>query len=335
MPAAEVLSFLSLAKPVVDLLGKAVLEEFNTTENAPLTTETVAGLLDRLVELKTLNLDDFVRTTLNLGDIDWSNFPAAVKKIEAAIESDLPAAVNKIGTAFESARELFKLPPSEKILNGLFDKLMAHNEAPPDRKKRGTLEKGVDGKLILDASREFRFWADENSLPEVEDDRENLPTRRGGTRPNPNHGSKSREIAREAYNNAWRSWSICLGISAKDSYGELLSQGPGAVAANREAEEKRANVLVKTVTTLPANYRAYTTVGGGGAASRGLEMELNGTLKWVYSEFQGTVAHEIGHLMGLDDEGNPSLLMSGVYSHVNEPQQGDIDAAKRAGWKVA
>ena len=69
-------------------------------------------------------------------------------------------------------------------------------------------------------------------------------------------------------------------------------------------------------------------------AAGGLEMGLNRQLAWTFSGFKGTVAHEIGHLLGLGDVKNPSLLMNESYKGVNKPQQGDIDEAVRKRWPM-
>ena len=115
---------------------------------------------------------------------------------------------------------------------------------------------------------------------------------------------------------AWDSWSEVLKLDIKQT---------------GVADKGDANVIIKTG-IFPGNILAKADVGPPG--NRQLNLTFDTSETWTAAEFQGTAAHEIGHLLGLPHITQKNQLMNNFLDvAIITPQKFDIEAAVEVGWK--
>ncbi len=114
----------------------------------------------------------------------------------------------------------------------------------------------------------------------------------------------------------WKSWG--------DVCGMVATQTPN---------QRTANVLIRSRNIDgPSNILADADVGPP-PGNRILELHIDkGEIFDTAFKFEATMAHEIGHLLGLDHTSAPGQLMGPRLSTFKAPQKEDIDRVRSIGW---
>src|SRR4029077_12097951 len=93
-----------------------------------------------------------------------------------------------------------------------------------------------------------------------------------------------------------------------------------------------ANVLIRVVNIDgPSNILADADVGPP-PGNKVLELHIDAGEDFDAFKFEATLAHEIGHLLGLDHATVPDQLMGPTLSSFKSPQKNDIDRVRSVGW---
>jgi len=101
----------------------------------------------------------------------------------------------------------------------------------------------------------------------------------------------------------------------------------------RAKSKAGANVIV---TTVPMDGKGGTLADAHVGPPKGMQMELrfDKSETWNANKFQGTAAHEIGHLLGLGHASGPGELMSPLFQPaIITPQEGDATRILTKNWK--